>query len=126
MAGCDLLLLPSRFESCGLTQMYAQRYGALPVVHRVGGLADTVVDADAAALAEDRATGFVFDAPSAEALAAALQRAADLYAAPRPWRQLQQRAMQADFSWGAPARDYLALYEQALQARAQRPRGIDA
>ncbi|HZU89779.1 MAG TPA: glycogen synthase GlgA, partial [Stellaceae bacterium] len=112
IAGSDVVLVPSRFEPCGLTQLYALRYGSLPLVRRVGGLADTVVDADAVALAEDRATGFVFDADTAEALAAAIGRALALWRQPALWRQIMRRAMSQDFSWAAAARRYLALYRE--------------
>ena len=79
LAGGDAIVMPSRFEPCGLTQLYALRYGALPVVRRTGGLADTVVDANAATLAAGTATGFAFDAETPEALLAAIQRAIALY-----------------------------------------------
>jgi len=111
MAGADAILVPSRFEPCGLTQMYGLRYGTLPIVRRVGGLADTVVDASVENLQVDRATGFVFDAASVGALDGALQRAADVFAKDRStWEQLQRRAMAQDFSWRGAAAQYLDLY----------------
>ena len=106
IAGSDAILVPSRFEPCGLTQMYGLRYGTLPLVRRVGGLADTVVDASDG----ERGTGFVFDAATPAALSAALQRALATYAQPGAWRSLLQRAMAQDFSWEASARRYMALY----------------
>ena len=106
IAGSDAILVPSRFEPCGLTQMYALRYGTLPLVRRVGGLADTVVDAGDA----QRGTGFVFDAATPAALAAALQRAIATHARADDWRALVLRAMAQDFSWEASARRYMALY----------------
>jgi starch synthase len=109
--------MPSRFEPCGLAQLYAMRYGALPVVRRVGGLADTVVDADPAALAGGRATGFVFDDARADALAAAVGRLVTLYGDPPRWARLQQTAMTQDYSWRGPAGRYLALYEELVSAR---------
>lgn len=112
IAGSDVVLVPSRFEPCGLTQLYALRYGSLPMVRRVGGLADTVVDADAVTLAEDRATGFAFAAATAEALAAAIGRAVALYRQPALWRRVMRRAMSQDFSWEAAARQYRALYRK--------------
>ncbi|MCR5868291.1 glycogen synthase GlgA [Aquincola sp. J276] len=124
MAGADLVLVPSRFEPCGLTQMYAQRYGALPVVRRVGGLADTVVDATPEALAEDRATGFMFDAASGPALEGAIHRACDVFVEPVTWQQMRRRAMACNFSWDGPAQQYLALYRDAIAARASAPRGV--
>lgn len=111
IAGADAILVPSRFEPCGLTQMYGLRYGTLPIVRRVGGLADTVVDATPENLHADRATGFVFDAASAAALDGALQRAADAFTKDRgTWEKLQRRAMAQDFSWRGAATQYLELY----------------
>jgi starch synthase len=114
IAGSDVVLVPSRFEPCGLTQLYALRYGSLPLVRRVGGLADTVVDADAVALAEDRATGFAFGEDTAEALLAAVARALELYRQPALWRQVMRRAMRQDFGWKAAAQQYLALYRELM------------
>jgi starch synthase len=111
IAGCDALLVPSRFEPCGLTQLYALRYGSVPIVRRVGGLADTVVDASAPALESDRATGYTFDAATPAALEAAVQRAVLGFRAPAVWRQLMLRGMAQDFSWGEAARKYVAMYE---------------
>jgi starch synthase len=111
IAGADAIVVPSRFEPCGLTQMYGLRYGTLPIVRRVGGLADTVVDATAENLRADRATGFVFDAASVAALDAALQRSAEVFTKDRTtWDQLQRRAMAQDFSWRGAATQYLELY----------------
>ena len=112
VAGADVILVPSRFEPCGLTQMYGLRYGALPLVRRVGGLADTVVDAGD----PGRGTGFVFDVATPAALARAIARAIELYRRPQAWRVLMRRAMAQDFSWEAAAASYLALYAQALAA----------
>jgi starch synthase len=110
IAGCDVILVPSRFEPCGLTQLYGLRYGALPLVHRVGGLADTVVDATPDNLQAGRATGFVFDEFSVPAFRAALKRAFELHAQPAAWAQLQKTAMQQRFDWGEAAVRYVALY----------------
>jgi starch synthase len=112
IAGADILLMPSRFEPCGLAQLYALRYGTLPLVRRVGGLADTVVDANAASLADGTATGFVFDEDSLPALTQAIARAALLYREPAVWRRMVRTAMECDFSWEAAARRYLALYRE--------------
>jgi len=109
-AASDILLAPARFEPCGLTQLYALRYGTLPVVRRTGGLADTVVDATATSVADRSATGFVFDEPTCEAMNAALSRALGLYREPLTWRRLQLQAMAQDFSWSASASKYAALY----------------
>jgi starch synthase len=110
--GCDALLVPSRFEPCGLTQLCALRYGAVPVVARVGGLADTVIDANVAALASGAATGVQFSPVTAAGLAEAVARTARLRAEPPLWRQTQLNGMRADFSWSAPARAYAALYRE--------------
>ena len=117
IAGSDAIVVPSRFEPCGLTQLYGLRYGTLPVVRRVGGLADTVVDADAEALASGRATGFVFDAATPGALDAALQRAAAAYARKPLWHGLMQQAMAQDFSWQGAAVQYMALYKSSQTGR---------
>ncbi len=110
MAGADVLLVPSRFEPCGLTQLYALRYGTLPLVRRVGGLADTVVDATPENLQSDRATGFVFDDAARLALGARIQEACALYRDDVAWCKVQQRGMVQDFSWDDSAANYEALY----------------
>jgi starch synthase len=109
-AGADVFLMPSRFEPCGLNQMYSLRYGTPPVVFRTGGLADTVVDAGEAALEDGSATGFVFDTPEVGALLDAVRRALDLYRQPSQWRRLQQTGMRQSFDWSESAGHYLALY----------------
>jgi len=112
VAGSDLLLVPSRYEPCGLVQMHAMRYGTAPVVHRTGGLADTVRDESAE---PERGTGFVFDGLSAGSLAAAVDRAVTLRSSSTGrWRALQQRAMAEDFSWDRSAARYVELYESVL------------
>ncbi|MGH7093948.1 MAG: glycogen synthase GlgA, partial [Stellaceae bacterium] len=109
----DVVLVPSRFEPCGLTQLYALRYCALPLVRRTGGLADTVVNATPEALADGSATGFVFDEASAPALSAAAARAVTLYRGDRAmWRRMMHQAMTRDFSWRQAARQYAALYRE--------------
>ncbi len=113
-AGADAFLMPSRFEPCGLNQMYSLRYGTPPIVRRTGGLADTVVDASPAALADGQANGFVFDEPSAEALVAAVDRAVALFERPKLWRALMRAGMKQDFSWQRSAERYLQLYEELL------------
>ena len=114
IGGSDSILVPSRFEPCGLTQLYALRYGALPVVRRTGGLADTVVDATAVTLADGTATGFAFDDETPEALLGATRRAVALYADRTVWRRLIRRGMTSDFSWTAAARQYQALYRELV------------
>jgi starch synthase len=117
-AGADALLVPSHFEPCGLTQLCALRYGAVPVVARVGGLADTVIDANPAALSAGVATGVQFAPATAEMLEVALRRTVALYRAPATWRTLQENGMAADVSWRGPARLYAALYHDLVGARA--------
>jgi len=124
VAGCDGILVPSRFEPCGLTQMYGLRYGTLPVVRRVGGLADTVVDASDAHREADTATGFSFEAATPGALEQALSRAVALYHQPEAWRRLMLRAMAQDNSWTGAATAYVDLYRQAVQARESQPRSL--
>ena len=104
-AGADLIAIPSRYEPCGLTQMIAMRYGAVPVARRTGGLADTVVDAG-----DPGGNGLMFDEPSHGAFGDALRRALEVYAQAPRWRELQTRGMQADFSWARSARSYSELY----------------
>jgi starch synthase len=111
-AGADILLHPSRFEPCGLSQLYALRYGTLPIVRSVGGLADTVVDASDARIPLEAANGFVFQEASAAAMLGSLDRALALYRQPVLWRKVQQVGMRQDFGWEASARKYLALYGQ--------------
>ena len=118
IAGADVIAVPSRFEPCGLTQMYGLRYGTLPIVRRVGGLADTVVDADSDAVAADRATGFVFDAPTAAAFEHCVHRAIEARRQASLWAQLRTRAMAQPLGWAGPAQDYLRLYTEALAPRA--------
>ena len=110
--GADLIAVPSRMEPCGLTQMYGMRYGTLPLVARVGGLADSVIDATAAALDDGVATGFVFAPVTAPALRSTLWRALDLYAEPEAWRRVMTRAMTQDFGWQRSTERYLALYRE--------------
>lgn len=112
-AGADVFLMPSRFEPCGLNQMYSLRYGTVPIVRRVGGLADTVVDV----AASKQATGFVFDAPTADGLRQTVQRALALYHDAPAWQRLALNGMRQDFSWDRSADEYVALYRRALADR---------
>lgn len=116
-AGADALLVPSRFEPCGLTQLYALRYGAAPIVSRVGGLKDTIIDANEMAIQAGVATGVQFSPPTAEALAIALRQAEHLFRDKDAWRRLQLNGMKTDVSWRHPARRYAALYREAVAAR---------
>lgn len=112
-AGCDIFLMPSIFEPCGLNQMYSLRYGTLPVVHAVGGLKDTVREI-ASDDAEAKANGFIFESPEASELHAAITRAINTYRQPAVWKQLQLNAMSQDFSWEHSAQLYTDIYEQLL------------
>jgi starch synthase len=111
-AGCDIFLMPSRFEPCGLGQLIAMRYGAIPVVRYTGGLADTVEN-----LSPDFSTGsgFVFRDYKSEAMLDAIQRAVDAYKAKEAWQKVVQRIMSLDFSWQNPARKYEAVYQNELR-----------
>ncbi|HUD30177.1 MAG TPA: glycogen synthase GlgA [Novosphingobium sp.] len=108
--GGDAILIPSRFEPCGLTQLYGLAYGCLPVVARTGGLADTVIDANPAALAAGCATGVQFDGVDYDGFAAALTRTVALYRQPGVWERIQKNAMKCDFSWKASGKAYADLY----------------
>ncbi len=116
-AGADMLLMPSRFEPCGLNQLYSLRYGTVPVVRAVGGLADSVVDATPAHLESGRATGVTFQDATGSALLEAVQRALALYTQPELWRRLQRNGMRQDFTWQRSAARYGEVYEEALAER---------
>ena len=115
-AGSDAVLVPSRFEPCGLTQLCAMRYGALPVVSRVGGLADTVIDANAAARTARVATGFQFSPVNATALRNTITRVAEMWTLPDEWALMQANAMRQDVGWNAPAKLYAKLYQELHQS----------
>jgi starch synthase len=112
LAAADFVLLPSRFEPCGLVQLYAQRYGALPIAHATGGLVDTIVDCDAQL---ETGTGFLFEKATATALVAATQRAIAATLSPR-WPALRRRVMRLDLGWDRPARRYAQLYRSLTTA----------
>ena len=112
IAGADVILVPSRFEPCGLTQLYGLKYGTLPLVRDVGGLADTVVDSSLENLGDELATGFVFASFDDAGIASALRRAFALYRRGADWHEVRARGMRQRFDWDAAAADYLALYEQ--------------
>jgi starch synthase len=114
LTGADAILVPSRFEPCGLTQLYGLRYGTIPVVARTGGLADSVIDANVAAIEADAATGIVFDPINAEGLGRALSRAIELFGAPEVWNSMVQAAMAQPVGWERSARRYSALYEAVV------------
>lgn len=113
-AGADAILVPSRFEPCGLTQLYGLRYGCVPVVARTGGLADTVIDANEAALSARVATGLQFTPVNAEGLRQALRRAFALWREPKAWARLQSQGMKSDVSWKKSAARYATLYSSLL------------
>ncbi len=113
-AGADIFLMPSRREPAGLAQMIAMAYGAVPVVHQTGGLADTVTESPS------ERNGFVFETYTAEDLLAALSRALETFRSRKAWSAIMARGMARDFSWGASAREYLKLYERTVQGGASR------
>ena len=109
-AGADSFLMPSRFEPCGLNQMYSQRYGTPPLVHATGGLLDTVVDFTPASLAAGRATGFLFQGMTAKSFLAGIQRVVNAYHNKPDWERLQMNGMARDFSWASSAAAYREIY----------------
>jgi starch synthase len=111
-AGADVFLMPSRFEPCGLNQMYSQRYGTPPLARATGGLADTIVDANETSLADGSASGFLFAEATVTSMMSAVRRAAALYQDQELWRGLQRNAMARDFSWKVAAAEYAALYDR--------------
>jgi len=113
-SGADLFVMPSLFEPCGLNQIYSLRYGTVPIVRRTGGLADTVVDATPETLKNRTATGIVFNEATPPALLTALERGLALYKKPTLWQQVVVTGMKQDFSWKHSAKQYLALYQQAI------------
>ena len=116
-AGADALVVPSRFEPCGLTQLCALRYGAVPIVSRVGGLADTVVDADEPGISGSTATGIAFEPVTTQTLTDALRRAHALFRNRAVWHQIQRNGMAVDVSWDHRASQYASLYRQLVRAR---------
>ena len=119
-AGADAFLMPSRFEPCGLNQMYSLHYGTLPIVRRVGGLADSVVDVTPETLQNHTATGFVFDKYSSGAFADTVERAVGLYRDTDVWRGIMTTGMSLDWSWRNSARRYADLYRKAQERRHDR------
>ena len=116
--GADAIVMPSRFEPCGLTQFYGLRYGCIPIVSRVGGLADSIIDANDAALAAGVATGLQFLPVDAVALEEALVKAQELYSESRTWQTMQKRGMRSDVSWKKSSGQYAALYRRLTGALA--------
>lgn len=121
-AGSDCFLMPSRFEPCGLNQLFSLRYGTVPIVNRTGGLADTVTDLNSASMLDETATGFVFDSPDAASLLEAVNRAIKFYRRPGVWwEKLAVRGMLQDFSWNSSASHYLDIYRMAVDSPAKNP-----
>ena len=115
-AGADCFLMPSRFEPCGLNQMYSLRYGTPPIVRATGGLADTVVDVNEQTLADKTANGFVIADATPHELWLALERATRCWHDRKLWQRIQQNGMRRDFSWEHAAHDYVTLYRDAIAA----------
>lgn len=113
-AGADIFLMPSRFEPCGLNQMYSMRYGTIPIVRRTGGLADTVMDTTPATLDNQTATGFVFKRDEPQELLHCVQRALLTFRDKATWRLLRMNGMSCDFSWHNSAQQYVAVYQKVL------------
>ena len=117
IAGADAILVPSRFEPCGLTQLYGLRYGTVPVVAYTGGLVDTVINASPAALRAGVATGIQFNPITVDGLAQALFALLDLYQDKKAWTAVQRNAMKQDFGWEKSAGEYAALYDEVAASR---------
>jgi len=113
-AGADFFLMPSRFEPCGLNQMYSQRYGTPPIVHATGGLIDTVVDCNAATLANGSASGFVFEEMDGVSLLAVSRRAISVYYDKQMRQRLQSICMRKDFGWSMSAKEYFDIYTNLM------------
>ncbi|HLG28933.1 MAG TPA: glycogen synthase, partial [Candidatus Brocadiales bacterium] len=111
-AGSDLLLIPSRYEPCGLSQLYSFKYGTVPVAHKTGGLADTIIDFIPSAAADKKATGFLFSHYSPDALLKAVMLSLYVYEDKTAWKKLVTTGMKADFSWKKPAKEYVELYNK--------------
>ncbi|WZO97583.1 glycogen synthase GlgA [Isosphaeraceae bacterium EP7] len=120
-AGADLFLMPSLYEPCGLNQLYSQAYGTVPIVHKTGGLADTVVDATPENLALRTATGVTFDEPTPQALMGAIERATRLFRDRGAWMSMVRAGMARDSSWNQSAREYVALYREVVEHRRVSP-----
>ncbi|ABN73453.1 putative Glycogen synthase [Actinobacillus pleuropneumoniae] len=114
IAGGDVILVPSRFEPCGLTQLYGLKYGTLPLVRRTGGLADTVVDSNKESIEQRTATGFVFNYPSSDDFLEAFRRAVNLWKKNKLWSSVRQNALAQDFGWARAAASYQAIYQEIV------------
>jgi starch synthase len=118
IAGSDMLVVPSRYEPCGLTQLYAMRYGTIPVVRKTGGLADTVAHFDPST---GKGTGSVFEHADAQAVAWGLATALGWYVDADAWRRITDNALRVDFSWARQSGEYEALYRRLIDARGRSP-----
>jgi len=116
-AGADIFMMPSRYEPCGLNQLYSLRYGTVPLVRRTGGLADSIEDATPSSVATGDGTGFVFLEPTPEALLEVIERTIEVYQDFEMWRKIQINGMKKDFSWHSAAKEYDKLYEKAVRKR---------
>jgi starch synthase len=114
-AGADLFMMPSRYEPCGLNQLYSLKYGTVPIVRATGGLVDTITDANERTLAADVANGFSFSDYSPLALGETLSRALNTYAQPQIWKHLVQTGMRQDWSWATSAKQYVDLYRTTVE-----------
>src|SRR5262249_9291596 len=119
-AAADIVAVPSRFEPCGLTQLYGMRYGAVPVVRSIGGLADTVIDAHPSSLSLGLANGFVFERPSPGALNVAMQRAILAMDNEPMWKQVVDRAMARESGWDHVSQAYETAYEDAVRRKSKK------
>jgi starch synthase len=126
-AGADVLLHGSRFEPCGLAQLYAMHYGTIPIVRHVGGLADSVIDAGEPPHRTIGSTGFVFEQANGEAMESALDRCLEIYRDwPQTWSDMRKLAMSADFGWSRSAREYAELYADLMPGRAMDRKKVHA
>jgi starch synthase len=113
-AGADMFLMPSRFEPCGLNQLYSLKYGTVPIVRKTGGLADSIIDATPETIANGTGTGFVFEEYTPEALFGAISRAIESYQNNNLWKKIRANGMMKDYSWDASAKKYETLYQKML------------
>lgn len=123
MAGADIFLMPSRYEPCGLSQLYAMRYGAVPIAHQTGGLADTIVDYTPRAAEDGLATGFLFRPCAADSFLRAVQLALSVRRDRTAWKRLMTSAMRADYGWDRSAEQYVDAYRRAITQPARKPLG---
>jgi len=111
-AGSDLFLIPSKYEPCGLSQLYSFKYGTVPVAHKTGGLADTITDYTPSTIANNKATGFLFSHYSPDDLLKAILLSLSVYEDKQTWKKIVTAGMKSDFSWKRPAKEYVRLYKE--------------